>query len=230
MYKGGEVRIEEEPPQQAVSETFVEPPPPMTHVMIAFGCGGWRSEDLVPLCVLQTLLGGGSSFSAGGPGKGMYTRLYREVLNYNHWVDSTMATSIMLYDCGLFGIYGTAEPQYAFHLVKTLVEQLYKVGSQPAESVEVVRARNQLKSRILMNLESRMVLCEDIGRQLLTYQEREHASSLCRKIDNVTEADLHRVAQTMLKTKPSMVSYGDLSRVPSFEEIDNYFSVFRVEK
>ena len=30
-------------------------------------------------CVLNTLMGGGGSFSAGGPGKGMYTRLYLQV-------------------------------------------------------------------------------------------------------------------------------------------------------
>lgn len=28
------------------------------------------------MTVLNTLLGGGGSFSAGGPGKGMYSRLY----------------------------------------------------------------------------------------------------------------------------------------------------------
>ena len=31
-------------------------------VAVAFEVGGWHSDDLVPACVLQTLLGGGSSF------------------------------------------------------------------------------------------------------------------------------------------------------------------------
>jgi len=38
-------------------------------------------EDFVPFCVLQTLMGGGGSFSAGGPGKGMFSKLYTDVLN-----------------------------------------------------------------------------------------------------------------------------------------------------
>jgi len=38
-------------------------------------------EDFVPFCVLQTLMGGGGSFSAGGPGKGMFSQLYTDVLN-----------------------------------------------------------------------------------------------------------------------------------------------------
>jgi processing peptidase subunit alpha len=44
-------------------------PEGFTRVALAFPTGGWHSDDLVPACVLQTLLGGGSSFSAGGPGK-----------------------------------------------------------------------------------------------------------------------------------------------------------------
>lgn len=38
---------------------------PFARVCLAFECGGWSSKDLVPLCVMQLLLGGGSSFSAG---------------------------------------------------------------------------------------------------------------------------------------------------------------------
>jgi processing peptidase subunit alpha len=54
---------------------------PHTHVALAFEVpGGWRNEkDAFAVTVLQTLLGGGGSFSAGGPGKGMYSRLYTRV-------------------------------------------------------------------------------------------------------------------------------------------------------
>ena len=54
---------------------------PLTHVAIAFEVpGGWRNEkDSYAVTVLQQLLGGGGSFSAGGPGKGMYSRLYTRV-------------------------------------------------------------------------------------------------------------------------------------------------------
>ena len=38
---------------------------PFTRVCLAFECGGWSDPSLVPLCVMQVLLGGGSSFSAG---------------------------------------------------------------------------------------------------------------------------------------------------------------------
>lgn len=62
---------------------------PVIQVAMAFEVGGFSDPMLVPASVLQQLLGGGSSFSAGGPGKGMYTRLYREELNRNMWLEST---------------------------------------------------------------------------------------------------------------------------------------------
>jgi len=41
----------------------------------------FQEEDFIPFAVLNMMMGGGGSFSAGGPGKGMFTRLYLNVLN-----------------------------------------------------------------------------------------------------------------------------------------------------
>jgi processing peptidase subunit alpha len=54
-----------------------------------------------------------------------------------------------------------------------------------------------------MNLESRVILFEDIGRQILTYGERESAESICHKIDNVTVEDIMRVGQRAVKSGAS---------------------------
>ena len=40
------------------------------------------------------------------------------------------------------------------------------VADEKVDVIELVRARNQLKSSVLMNLESRSILFEDIGRQV----------------------------------------------------------------
>lgn len=63
VYTGGEARVDMNVPASHLAIAFETP-------------GGWNGKDLVPLTVLQTILGGGGSFSTGGPGKGMYTRLY----------------------------------------------------------------------------------------------------------------------------------------------------------
>lgn len=70
---------ETETPRYTGGEARVDANLPVCHLAIAFETpGGWNSDNLVPLTLLQTILGGGGSFSTGGPGKGMYTRLYLE--------------------------------------------------------------------------------------------------------------------------------------------------------
>ena len=55
--------------------------PELAHIVIGLESCSHKDPDFVAYCVLNMMMGGGGSFSAGGPGKGMYTRLYLNVLN-----------------------------------------------------------------------------------------------------------------------------------------------------
>lgn len=200
-------------------QTIENPDSMFSYAALAFPTGGWHHEDLVPVCVLHTLLGGGDSFSAGGPGKGMYSRLYTSVLNRFYWVESAFAFSSIHADAGLLGIYGACSPSHTSNLVALLCNQLLNVANRPVDPVELARAKNQLKSSVLMNLESRMILYEDIGRQLLTYGMRESPESVCAKIDQVTAADIQRVVQEAMQHPPSLVYSGDLKLFPGYEQV-----------
>ena len=88
----------------------------------------------------------------------------------------------------------------------------------PATKEDLARARNMLKSSVLMNLESRGVLFEDIGRQLLTYGFREHPVDVCAKIDAVTAEDIMRVGRRAIASNPTVVGYAnDLSHMPAHQ-------------
>lgn len=200
-------------------QTIENPESMFSYAALAFPTGGWHHNDLVPVCVLHTLLGGGDSFSAGGPGKGMYSRLYTSVLNRFYWVESAFAFSSIHADAGLLGIYGACAPSHTSNLVALLCNQMLSVATRPVDATELQRAKNQLKSSVLMNLESRMILYEDIGRQLLTYGMRESPESVCAKIDAVTAADIQRVVQSAMAHPPSLVYSGDLKLFPSYEQV-----------
>ncbi|KAL7541673.1 hypothetical protein ACHAXR_011113 [Thalassiosira sp. AJA248-18] len=213
-YTGGEFRLQRPPnPNYPAKEEF-------THVAIAFEVGGWHSPDLVPTCVLQTLLGGGSSFSAGGPGKGMYSRLYREVLNMYRWAESAEAFSSFHSESGLWGISGSCKPGKAGEMTRALVDHFKKLENEYVTDEELDRARNMLKCNVLSQLESRLVLFEDIGRQILTYGKREDAATMCAKIDAVTKEDIRRVVQKAVKKPPTLAAVGiDIKNVPRLEEV-----------
>ncbi|KAL6502690.1 hypothetical protein OROHE_024343 [Orobanche hederae] len=114
-------------------------------------------KDATTLTVLQMLMGGGGSFSAGGPGKGMYSRLYLRVLNEHPEIQSFSAFNSICNHSALFGIQGTSESGFAIHALAIAAPELIAVATPgQVEAVQLDRAKQSTKSAILMNLESRV--------------------------------------------------------------------------
>lgn len=208
-YVGGEQRLRADSPQ--------------TQVAMAFEVGGWKTEQLLPVCVLHMMLGGGSSFSPGGPGKGMYSRLYTNLLNQHHWIDSATAFNSLHNDVGLLGIYGTCAPSDAGKLVDVMAAELIDVAKKAPSEEETVRAKNQLKSSIMMNLDTTQILMEDIGRQVLVFGKREDPASLCARIDKVTPQQVQKAAAAAISTPLTLAAFGDVSAVPSYDQVSKKF-------
>ena len=197
-------------------------------VALAFPVGGWHSKTMVTACVLQTLLGGGSSFSAGGPGKGMYSRIYQQVLNRYGWMETAEAFTTFADEGGLFGLSAsTSYPGKVPELVTILADQLARLAIEPVNEVELSRARNMLKCNVLTQLESRLILFEDMGRQVLTYGKREDATTTCQKIDSVTPEDIQSLVEGMLYNhKPTLAATGShLDQVPPHETVTDWFKI-----
>ncbi|KAK5997584.1 Alpha-MPP [Cladobotryum mycophilum] len=173
-----------------------------THIHLAFEGLPVASDDIYALATLQTLLGGGGSFSAGGPGKGMYSRLYTNVLNQHGWVESCVSFNHSYTDSGLFGISASCLPGYTSSMLDVMCQELRALtlekGLLGLQEGEVLRAKNQLRSSLLMNLESRMVELEDLGRSVQVHGRKVPVREMCRRIENLTVEDLRRVARTVV--------------------------------
>ncbi|KAL1862354.1 Mitochondrial-processing peptidase subunit alpha [Paecilomyces lecythidis] len=173
--------------------------PRLSHIHLAFEALPISSPDIYALATLQTLLGGGGSFSAGGPGKGMYSRLYTNVLNQHGWVESCIAFNHSYTDSGLFGISASCSPTRTAQMLEVMCRELQALTSDSGYSAlqpqEVNRAKNQLRSSLLMNLESRMVELEDLGRQVQVHGRKVPVQEMCEKIESLTVEDLRRVAK-----------------------------------
>lgn len=176
--------------------------PPLTHIHLAFEALPISSDDIYALATLQTLLGGGGSFSAGGPGKGMYSRLYTNVLNQHGWVESCVAFNHSYTDSGLFGISSSCSPGHVISMLDVMCRELQALtldtGFASLQIAEVNRAKNQLRSSLLMNLESRMVELEDLGRQVQVHGRKVGVREMCKKIEELTVKDLRRVARIVV--------------------------------
>ncbi|CAG8469440.1 16381_t:CDS:2 [Acaulospora colombiana] len=215
---------------------FMDQTLPHTHLYMAFEGISIHDSDIYALTILQMLLGGGGSFSAGGPGKGMYTRLFTNVLNQYPWMESCICFNHCYTDSGLFGIMASCRPEYNRDLVDVIARQFDSVTSYGRGGVtqqELMRAKNQLKSSLLMNLESRMVQLEDLGRQVQVHGFKIPAEEMCKKIDDVSLDDLVRVARKVIKEKVSgtgeisVVAQGDLNGLPDVIKVCERYGLGR---
>lgn len=213
QYTGGYVTEECDIPQFASAGL-----PVLSHVMIGLEGCSHQDKDFIAMCVLNMMMGGGGSFSAGGPGKGMYTRLYTNVLNRYHWMYSATAYNHAYADTGLFCIHASAPPTHLRELVEVLVKELVSMTGQIGDQ-ELRRAKTQLQSMLLMNLESRPVIFEDVGRQVLASGHRKRPEYFIEQIEKVTKDDIIAVAKRLLASDPSVAARGDLKRMPSLEYI-----------
>ncbi|KAG6015364.1 hypothetical protein E4U54_003636, partial [Claviceps lovelessii] len=193
-YTGGFLSLPAQPP--SLNNTK------FTHIHLAFEGLPVGSDDIYALATLQTILGGGGSFSAGGPGKGMYSRLYTNVLNQFGWVESCVSFNHSYTDSGLFGISASCLPGHTSAMLDVMCQELraltLETGFSRLQQGEVSRAKNQLRSSLLMNLESRMVELEDLGRSVQVHGRKVPVRDMCARIAALTVQDLRRVASMVV--------------------------------
>jgi mitochondrial-processing peptidase subunit alpha len=182
--------------------------PNVAHIAVAWqGPSAHDQDGIYASAVLQTLMGGGASFSSGGPGKGMYSHLYQRVLCSSRVdVEKTNMFADVFEDVGIVGIYGAGPHYQARNLLRVLLDELVGVGTgRTISERDLVRARNQLKKNLLVSLETRYVLIDDIGRQVLSYGKRYSMDHVMRQIDSVSMEVLQEHTLAMLSSPPVIV-------------------------
>ena len=199
---------------------------PATHVVLAFECaGGWKDhKSATAMTVFNTLMGGGGSFSAGGPGKGMYSRLYTRVLNKHHWAQNCTAFHSVFDDVGVVGVSGVADAGKASEMAAVMAREMLAVASGGVTEEELERAKAATISSILMNLESKAIVAEDVGRQILTYSERKPPGEFIAQIRVLTVKDMTEFAKGAIKSAPTLCQAGDLSSAPRYDEVKAMFN------
>lgn len=193
LYAGGDFREERDLEQ--------------VHLVLGFQGVGYGDPDFYPMSVLSTLLGGGMS-----------SRLFQEAREKRGLVYSIYSFPTSYSDTGLFGIYaGTGEKEVE-ELVPLVCEQLRGVASDVADA-EISRARAQLKSGMLMALESTSSRCEQLARQLMVFGRPIPTAESIANIQAVDRSAVMRAAQRLLYGTPTLASLGPIGRVASHAEV-----------
>jgi processing peptidase subunit alpha len=114
----------------------------------------------------------------------MYTRLYTNVLNRYHAVDHCAGFHHCYADSGLFGIQTSVYPHFASSAANVIGQQLYQLCGPVRGGItreEFGRAKNMLKSTLVMALESRLTAVE--GESSSSRRSCDKADDRSRKTD-----------------------------------------------
>ncbi len=200
IFTGSEVRI-------------INDDAPLAHFAVAFQGSSWTDPDSIALMVMQQMLGAWSKTAGGG--KHMGSELAQRI-GINELAESMMAFNTNYKDTGLFGVYAVAKPDCLDDLAYVIMYEISKLCYRVSEE-DVVRARNQLKSALLLHMDGSSPIAEDIGRQLLTYGRRLPMAELFARIDAVNSSTVKRVANRFIFDRDLALSaVGPIQGLPDY--------------
>jgi len=202
-YTGGDLRL--------------EGPSPFCHLAIGFESVPWGQNELAPVSLLQTLLGGGSR-SSNGLGSGVTSRLSTQVLQPNLHVESCAAFNTSYSDSGMFGVYGVSHPNKAGDMAMAITKTLN--GLTSITNDELVQAKAMLKGRMFRQADDDAALMQDIGQQLLVSGTYGSVADFARIVDGITESELAAAARKILSSKLTIAAYGDTHTVPHYSVVE----------
>lgn len=189
---------------------------PLAHVAISFEGFSWTSEQSFPLLVMQTLLGAWDRTS--GAGSNMSSKL-GQVVAEKELAHSFMTFNTCYQDTGLFGVYSVADKYKLQDLVWYTMEAMVRLVHKTSDE-EVERAKTQLKANMLMQLDGSSAICEDIGRQMLTYGRRMTPAEIFARIDAVDATAVRHAANLVINDQDhALAALGPIHELPDYNFI-----------
>lgn len=187
---------------------------PTAHVALAVEGASWTSPDYWALLVAQSIVGswdrslGASSHVSSKLAK----VLYKEEL-----ANSFMSFNTSYADTGLFGIYAVSENKMQLDDLVHYIQQEWHRLCMNVSEIEVTRAKNQLKTTLLLGLDGTTAIAEDIGRNTLNLGKRLTPWEIDGLIEGITAQDVMRVAgQYIYDRELVLVGYGPVESLPDY--------------
>lgn len=187
----------------------------LAHVAIAVEGASWTNPDYFALMIANTLVGSWSR--AQGGGKTVPSKLARKMYEQGK-PQSYMSFNTCYKDTGLWGAYGVCERQDdAVRIFCDTILGEWRRLFRAVSPGEVQRAKNMLKTMMLSQCDGTTAVCEDIGRQMLTYGRRIPLAEIDARIEAVTPSVLKRVmGEYVYDRDPVVVGLGSTEGLPDY--------------
>jgi len=198
---------------------------PLAHVAIAVEGCGWTNPDNIPLMVANTLIGNWDRSMGGGANNSSPLAKYCHEMGFAH---SFQSFNTCYKDTGLWGIYFVTDSLNQENMVYNIAHEWMRLCNNISD-FEVDRAKNLLKTNMLLQLDGTTPICEDIGRQMLCYGRRMPQHELEARIDAV---DAQLVKDTCFKyiydRCPAVAAVGPIENLPDYNVLRSQLYWLRI--
>lgn len=132
-------------------------------------------------------------------GEGMSSRLFLTLREEEGLAYDVHSFTIKHRDTGALGVYLGCEPRRAGKAMAAAIRELTSLAEKPVGDVELAKAREYSKGRLLLQLEGTSSLCNYLGQQELLADEILLPDEVVRRLDQVGADDIRRVARRLLE-------------------------------
>ena len=183
------------------------------HLVMGLNGVTYKDDDYYATQILSTLLGGGMS-----------SRLFQEIREQRGLAYSIFSFAASYVDDGLFGIYAGCGADACAELAEVICQEVRKVAEK-VDDAEVSRARAQLKSGLLMSLESSHARCEQLARQLLIFGRPFDTEEIVAKIDAVDADRITTATRRLLEDRAlTVAAVGPVAKLPDYDTINGWLA------
>ncbi|XP_056266798.1 mitochondrial-processing peptidase subunit beta isoform X6 [Pseudoliparis swirei] len=189
---------------------------PLAHIAIAVEAVGWAHPDTIPLMVANTLIGNWDRSFGGGVN--LSSKLAQTACQGN-LCHSFQSFNTCYTDTGLWGLYMVCEPGTIDAMMHSTQMEWMSLCTSVTEA-EVARAKNLLKTNMLLHLDGSTPVCEDIGRQMLCYSRRIPLHELEARIHAVDATTIRDVCTKYIFNKaPAIAAVGPIGQLADYQQV-----------
>jgi predicted Zn-dependent peptidase len=187
------------PKRRSSSAVFLEKETEQYHICL--GGPGIRRDDerRFALSVLDAVLGGSTS-----------SRLFQEVREKRGLAYSVYSWASQYRDTGQLGVYVGTRPENVGQALDVIGSELDRLQQEAITDEELVRAREHVKGRIVLSMESTASRMHRLGRSVLTETPLLSIDEVLARMDGVTGEQLQELARDFYR--PEYLSAAAIGR------------------
>ena len=147
-----------------------------------------NSPDRFALYMLNSMLGGGMSsrlFESIRENEGLAYSIYSELSPFR--------------DAGSLSVYAGMSLDKSQRVLQLTLVELGRLKGEPVAAAELKRAKDQMKSNMVLGLESSGSRMNNLARQQMSYGRFIAIDEVLTEIDRVTPADIQRLANELFR-------------------------------